>query len=269
MSGERFSRQGFLGAGGQDAIERGVVGVVGLGGGGSHVVQQLAHVGFLDYVVYDGDYVDESNLNRLVTATEADAATGRLKIDAARDRALGVRGAAKIEAYPRRWQDYPEPLRRCDVVFGCLDGFAERRDLEATCRRFLIPYIDIGMDLHQAGDEPPVMAGQIILSMPGGPCMFCMGFLNDANLGREAARYGAAGARPQVVWPNGVLASTAVGVAVDLLTDWSRSLRSPVYLSYRGNDGTVHPHVRLKYLAGGRCDHYLLGQVGEPVFRRL
>jgi hypothetical protein len=58
-------------------------------------------------------------------------------------------------------------------------------------------------------------------------------------------------------------------VAVDLLTDWSRSLRGPVYLSYRGNDGTVQPHVRLKYLGGGCCDHYPRDRVGEPVFESL
>jgi len=269
LKNERFSRQSFLGEGGQAAIERCVVGVVGLGGGGSHIVQQLAHVGFLNYVIFDGDYADESNLNRLVIATEGDIAAKRTKVEAARGRILGVRGAAKIEAFTCRWQERPESLRRCDLVFGCVDSFAERRELEASCRHYLVPYIDVGMDLHQAGAEPPVMGGQVILSMPGGPCMFCLGFLNDANLAREAAQYGAAGGRPQVVWPNGVLASTAVGIAVDLLTDWTRSLRGPVYLSYRGNDGTVQPHVRLKYLGGAICDHYPIDRVGGPVFKSL
>ncbi len=135
------------------------------------------------------------------------------------------------------------------------------------CRRYLIPYIDIGMDLHQVGDEPPGMGGQVILSMPGGPCMFCLCFLTEEKLALEASRYGAAGGRPQVVWPNGVLASSAVGVAVDLLTDWSRSLRGPVYLSYRGNDGTVTPHVRLTNFRSGPCSHYPPDQVGDPIFK--
>ena len=196
MNSERFSRQSFLGEDGQAAIERCLVGLVGLGGGGSHIAQQLAHVGFLNYVIFDGDHADESNLNRLVIATEADVAVGRPKVEAARDRILGVRGTARIEAFDCRWQDRPEALRRCDLVFGCVDSFAERSELEASCRRYLIPYIDVGMDLHQAEDEPPVMGGQVILSMPDGPCMFCMGFLNEQKLGREAAQYGAAGDRP-------------------------------------------------------------------------
>jgi ThiF family len=48
------------------------VGLAGLGGGGSHIVQQLAHIGFQRFVVYDGDVVEESNLNRLVGATSID-----------------------------------------------------------------------------------------------------------------------------------------------------------------------------------------------------
>lgn len=35
-----------------------------------------------------------------------------------------------------------------------------------------------------------------------------------ARLELEAQTYHAAGARPQVVWPNGVLASTAVGLVI-------------------------------------------------------
>jgi hypothetical protein len=268
VTSERFARQSFLGEAGQEAIDRCVIGLVGVGGGGGHITVQLAHVGFMNYVIYDADITEDSNLNRLVIATEADVAAGTPKVDAAKRRILGVRETASIEVYRWRWQEHPEPLRGCDLVFGCVDSFAERRELEACCRRYLIPYIDIGMDLHQSGDEPPVMGGQVILSMPGGPCMFCLGYLTQEKLGREAANYGAVGGRPQVVWPNGVLASTAVGIAVDLLTDWSRSLRGAVYLSYRGNDGTVAHHPRLKHFKGDACPHYPLDQVGAPVFQK-
>ena len=99
--------------------------------------------------------------------------------------------------------------------------------------------------------------------------MFCLDFLNEKKLGIEAAQYGAVGDRPQVVWPNGVLASTAVGIAIDLLTDWTRSLRGPVYLTYRGNDSTVQPHIRMQYLGGERCEHYPADRIGAPVFKSL
>src|SRR5687768_13699180 len=118
MSDERFSRQSFLGEGSQSVFERAVIGVAGLGGGGSHVVQQLAHIGFLNYVIYDPDVVEDSNLNRLVGATEKDAATGVSKIEVARRVITGLRPRAQIEAYPCRWQEEAGPLHRADLIFG-------------------------------------------------------------------------------------------------------------------------------------------------------
>jgi molybdopterin-synthase adenylyltransferase len=233
------------------------------------VAQQLAHVGFLNYLLFDGDGADESNLNRLVIATEADAEAGTSKVELARRRILAVRSAANVQVFPCRWQERAEALRGCDIVFGCVDGFAGRRELEVACRRHLIPLIDVGMDVHVVGDEPPRLGGQVLLSMPRAPCMTCLGFLNEATLAREAGQYGDAGPRPQVVWPNGVLASTAVGIAVDLLTDWTRSMRGAVYLMYDGNAGTVTPHPRLVYHDGSPCGHFPPDQVGPPLFSSL
>src|SRR5207249_508882 len=115
------------------------------------------------------------------------------------------------------------------VVFGCVDSFSERDQLERQCRRFVIPYLDVGMDIHSAKGDPPVMGGQIILSMPGEACMRCLGFITEKNLAEEEGRYGDAGPRPQVVWGNGALASAAVGVAIELLTNWTRHAHAPIY----------------------------------------
>lgn len=265
MSDERFNRQSFLGVDSQPRIESAIVGLVGLGGGGSHIAQQLAHVGFLNYRIWDGDIAEDSNLNRLIGAKEEDVARATLKTEIAQQLIKGLRATAKVDFYNCKWQGNPEPLRGCDLIFGSVDGFAQRRELEACARRYVIPLIDIGMDVHCIGDEAPRMGGQVILSMPGGPCMFCLGFLNERVLAQEGERYGDAGERPQVVWPNGILASSAVGIAVDLLTDWTRSLRDVIYLEYDGNKGTLKPHGRLQYLERRSCVHYPVDQVGDPV----
>ena len=266
---ERFSRQSFLGQGAQSTIAQVRIGVVGLGGGGSHIVQQLAHLGVQRFALFDADVVDESNLNRMVGATAADARAQTPKTDVARRVITAISPEVELVTYMGRWQDRPELLRGCDLVFGAVDTFAGRRELEVACRRHMVPYIDIGMDVHRVGGEPPRMAGQVILSMPGAPCMFCLGFLTEERLAQEAAEYGAAGPRPQVVWSNGVLASTAVGMCVELLTDWTRARDRPVYLSYDGNAGTVTPHVRLKYLTARTCPHYRLDDVGDPIVRSV
>lgn len=263
MKNERYSRQSFLGPEADQRIARCTVGIAGLGGGGSHIVQQLAHVGFKRFVIYDGDVVEESNLNRLVGAKSIDAPAATQKLHIAKILILGLQPQAVIRGFAGNWQDSPEPLRECQIVFGCVDSYQGRNELEVACRRFLIHYIDIGMDVH--GEENPSIGGQIILSSPGGLCMRCMGFLTPAKLSQEAARYGNAGTRPQVVWPNGVLASTAVGLAVDLITDWTRQPLSHAYLVYDGKKATVRESVTLRNLAVGDCPHFSLTDIGDPV----
>ncbi len=204
------------------------------------------HIGFQNYIIYDDDRVEESNLNRLVGAKAVDALAETAKLHLAKMMIYGLQPRARVQAFASKWQDNPEPLRESQIVIGCVDTYKGREELEIACRRYLMHYIDIGMDVH--GKEPPVIAGQVILSSPGGLCMRCMGFLTDEKLAREAARYGDAGGRPQVVWPNGVLASTAVGFAVDLVTNWTRKHRSHAYLVYDGNAATMRDSHTLRNL---------------------
>lgn len=266
----RHSRQSFLGRDLETIISTAKLGIVGLSGGGSHLVQQLGHIGFRRFAIYDPDHVDESNLNRLVGATFADVKEATPKVDVARRVLQGLIGdRLEVEAYAGRWQHQPTPLRECDLIFGCLDGFAERAELEICARRYLIPYIDVGLDVHTVSSDAPRMGGQVILSLPGGPCMHCLGFLTEERLAKEAATYGDVGIRPQVVWANGVLASTAVGIAVDLFTDWTGSCPKPIYLSYDGNRGTMSPHVRLQYISLESCPHFAPAAVGDPLLKPL
>lgn len=262
--GERFNRQSFLGQLAPQRINSLRIGIVGLSGGGSHLVQQLSHIGFADFVLFDAQAIDIYNMNRLVGATEADVVAGRLKVEIAERVIKSINSSAKTEKVPMRWQENPEALRSCDIVFGCVDGFDERRQLEAACRRFLIPLIDIGMDVVLVQGRPPRMAGQIILSLPQYPCFHCIGFLNERTLAAEAQKYGDAGVNPQVVWPNAVLAATAVGIAVNLVTGWNQSVPGLIYKSYDGNNDILTDHPRLEYVKNKSCDHYKLGSVGDP-----
>ncbi|HLK15189.1 MAG TPA: ThiF family adenylyltransferase [Fimbriimonadaceae bacterium] len=270
MTTERTSRQSFLGDHSDDQFARVSVAVLGLGGGGSHIVQQLGHIGFSRIGICDPDVAEESNLNRLVGATEKDVEVGARKVDIASRMIKGLRGTAKVQVLFGRWEEHANTIADVDLIFGCLDGYAARRDLESFARRHLIPLIDIGMDVHRADGAAPQMSGQVIVSMPGGPCMWCLNYLNNVVLTREAEKYGAAGPRPQVVWPNGILASAAVGIAVDLLTGWTQQ-RPPIYLELDGNSLTLAPPARLAlYDLQKPCRHFPADDVdhhGDPVFK--
>lgn len=261
-----FSRQSFLGPTSQNTLEGIKVGLVGGGGGGSHIAQQLAHIGVLDHVIADHDIVEEANLNRLVGATARDVKTEKPKVEILSRLIRRVSPTARIQALQGRWQDHQICFRDCSVIFGCVDSFAERDELERFCRRFLIVYIDIGMDVI-AYPEGNRIVGQVVQSFPGAHCLRCLGIINDHKLALEAKRYGAAGGRAQVVWSNGVLASTAISVFMRLVTDWGPK-RESVYLEYNGNDSILNECGVLKALRNEQCRHYDGIVLGDSLFAK-
>jgi len=268
----RLARQSFLGSDSESILEAATIGLAGLGGGGSHAAQQAAHMGIGGYVLVDPDHIDLTNTNRLVGGTLADVDRGLAKVRIAARLIRGLQPRARIHAVHGSWHDAIDGLKRCNVIIGAVDSFKERDQLERFARRHLIPYIDIGMDVHEVAPRQFLAAGQVILSMPGKPCLRCCGMVTDERLAREAEKYGAAGARPQVVWSNGVLASTAVGLVAQVLTPWFPKPSGFVYLEYDGNRGTVTQSARMAALADQACPHHPSDETGHPTFdsnRRL
>lgn len=261
----KYSRQSFLGPHSEAALKGARVAVIGACGGGSHVAQQLGHIGVGHVIVIDPQRIDLTNLHRFVGATLLDVTRRSLKVEIAKRVIKRINPDADVVARANYWQSQSLLLMECDVIFGCLDSVRAKNELEAFCRRFLIPYIDIGMDVLGAEGEH-LIAGQIVLSMPGRPCLQCLGVITEADLAAEAAKYGAAGGLPQVVWPNGVLASTAVGLALQLITPWHKRPLDSVYLHYDGNSGEIAASHRHRLAVATACPHYPANERGDPTF---
>lgn len=258
-----LQRQSFLGANSEIVLGRSRAALVGLGGGGSHVAQQLAHIGLGNFLLIDPDFIEDTNLNRLVGATLEDVKLGTAKVDIAERVIKGVNPGAKVVKRKASWTEVTDELRDADVIFACVDSMVCRSELESFARRFLIPLIDIGMDVHELRGEFSI-GGQVVLSMPGKPCMRCMGLVTDDALAKEAAKYGAAGGKPQVVWPNGTLASIAVGFFMKLVTPWESQKETPLLLEYDGDLQIVMPSNKLAYLPV-HCKHFdSLHELGDP-----
>ncbi|MGO4516444.1 ThiF family adenylyltransferase [Terriglobus sp. 2YAB30_2] len=249
-----LQRQSFLGAHSDTVLARSRAALIGLGGGGSHIAQQLAHIGLGHFLVIDPDFIEDTNLNRLVGGTQEDVRLGTAKVDIAERVIKSVNPVAEVVKRLASWAEVTAELRDVDVIFSCVDSIGCRSELESFARRFLIPLIDIGMDVHESNGEFSI-SGQAMLSMPTKPCMRCMGLVTDNGLTKEAAQYGAAGGKPQVVWPNGTLASVAVGFFMKLMTPWETQKTTPLLLEYDGDLQTVMPSNKLAYLPA-HCKHF-------------
>lgn len=260
-----LDRQSFLGDDSEQVLRDTIIGVAGLGGGGSHVIQQLAHLGIGNFVIVDDDTIDDSNLNRLVGGQFSDIESETTKVEIARRLILGINPKANVYGKKAEWQAEVERFKACDIVVGGLDSVRAKHELEGFCRRFLIPYIDMGMDVHELEGEF-LIAGQVVLSMPGKPCLQCLGVVRQDALDEEGRRYGAAGGKPQVVWPNGVIASSAVGLIVQLVTPWHSKIIDSIYLEYDGNRHTMIHRLGYERALCRPCPHYPANETGDPGF---
>ena len=74
---ERFERNTrFFGEEGQRILRETLVAIVGVGGLGTHVVQQLALLGVGELSLVDHEELDRTNLNRYVGARHSDPIPG-------------------------------------------------------------------------------------------------------------------------------------------------------------------------------------------------
>jgi molybdopterin-synthase adenylyltransferase len=63
--------------------------------------------------------------------------------------------------------------------------------------------------------------------------------------------------------------STAVGLAVDIVTNWTRQALPYAYLVYDGNQGTVKESATLRNFKATMCPHFSDSDVGDPVLVEL
>src|SRR3546814_14823841 len=107
--------------------------------------------------------IEDSNLNRLVGGTALDVKRGTSKVEIAKRLILAINPRANVVMRQSTWQEAIEPLTRCDIIIGGLDSVRGKDELERFCRSLLIPYIDMGMDVHSVGDHY-LLSGQVIQS---------------------------------------------------------------------------------------------------------
>lgn len=268
MADARYARHiALFGAEGQARIAAASVAIVGLGGLGCHVAQQLAYLGVVDFALVDHDEVSVSNLNRLVGATLADVGAAKVEVAARTIRDAQPDATVVSLAVPFKTGLPSVATQRLTVLLGCVDDDASRLELVRAAAINALPYIDLASDVGPEGE----FGGRVVFAKDGERCLSCLGELDQHELARaqmteEQRRaddkiYGVdRGALddggPSVVSVNGVVAS----LAVTEFMAWRTGLREPVgFLNYRGDRGTV----------GRRADpersycHYCMGLWGS------
>jgi molybdopterin/thiamine biosynthesis adenylyltransferase len=270
MDEERFDRNiRFFGKEGQKKLSSTDVAIVGVGGLGTHVLQQLALLGVNRLALIDNETIDKTNRNRYITIRYMDPISGTYKVDIGRRLIEEVNPDVQVVTVPLSLTSEAvfEEIIKSDCIFGCLDKDAPRMILNELCAAYEKPYIDLASDIIPS--VSPDYGGRVCISWDGNGCLECFDLLDKAEVqeqleSKEAKKdrdtiYGVPvdaidEAGPSVVSINGVVAS--LGVTEFML--WVTGIRMPNRVSkYNGKMGIVtvssdHPASDCYYCKGIR-----------------
>ena len=209
---EYFSRnQGALTADQQHTLQQSRVAVIGCGGLGGYVIEELVRIGVGQLHLFDPDVFVPSNCNRQLNALSRTPGQtmGQNKAEVAAARSAAIHPFNTVTAYPIDFRDGSGAAwGQVDVVVDCLDTAQARLDLSVLCTSKDIPLV------HGAVNG---WYGQVGVQLPGGDLM--------ARLYPERTVY--AQSTPSVLsFTVAVVASLQVSETVKLLLGLSSSLHN-------------------------------------------
>ena len=249
------------------------VAVVGCGGTGSAVTEQLTRLGVRQFSLFDPGILKASNVTRVYGSFPDDI--GRAKVEVTADHVSRITPDAKIAIYRSRVTELNTAMQLvgADVVFGCTDDNAGRLVLSRLASYLLTPVIDCGV-LLDSGDRDRLegIYGRITLLAPGAACLVCR---NRIELLRAAAEmlpadehqrlvaegYAPAlqGIEPAVVAFTTIVAATAVGELLERLIHYG-SDPPPTEILLRTHDREMSTNI-LEPRDGHYC-HPASGKLG-------
>lgn len=162
------------------------VGIVGCGGTGSAVAEQLVRLGVRRFMLIDPDVLSYSNVTRVYGSTPSDVGREKVEIVARNLRAIAPGAVCECVKSTITMSRAAQRLLFCDVVFGCTDDNAGRLVISRIPTYLLIPVIDCGVRLSSNGSgELTGIDGRVTVLAPGQACLLCRGRIDVARASAE------------------------------------------------------------------------------------
>jgi hypothetical protein len=187
------------------------IGVVGDGGTGSSVIEQLIRLGVGNILVADPQRLVASNVTRVYGSRLTDAGTPKTALAARLGTEIGLSTRITPLDQPITFASTLKEFRNCDLIFGCTDDHWGRSLLNRLSVYYLIPVFDMGVKIDSAEGTIRSVQGRVTTLMPGAACLFCRGRIDadrvraevlDALNPDEAARLRREGYAPDLADPD-------------------------------------------------------------------
>lgn len=195
---ERHSRQVMLlGKDGQSRLSKLSIGIVGIGGTGSCVAEQLARLGVAKLVLIDDDELEESNISRMY-GTFPDQLRNSViqifrrkmlpKVDVIGKHLQRIDPKLTVEAINGNVvvSDIASKLLSCDAILLCTDEHWGRSIVNQISYQYFIPVVNMGVRVDAPNDVIIAAAGDVHTLGPDKPCLWCYGYLNSSRIAAES-----------------------------------------------------------------------------------
>jgi molybdopterin/thiamine biosynthesis adenylyltransferase len=223
----------------QETLSELRIAIIGCGGTGSAVAEQLVRLGVRHLLLIDPDILSESNVTRVYGSTPAEVGQPKTEVVAKHLRRIApdlkcstIQSMVTVESVARS-------LISSDVVFGCTDDNAGRLVLSRLAFYFMTPLIDCGV-LLSSGSSGQIRGidARVTVVSPGDACLICRDRINlarasaelmtpDERVRRQNEGYAPAltGIEPAVVTFTSLTASAAVSELLERLIGYGPTPR--------------------------------------------
>lgn len=162
------------------------IGIVGCGGTGSSVAEQLARLGVRRITLVDPDNLSESNITRVYGSSASDAGRSKVDVLAAHLERIAIDMQCKRLKTMLTTESAARLLAGSDLIFGCTDDNAGRLVLSRIATYFVTPVIDCGVLLDSDENGRLIgIDGRVTVMAPGNACLVCRGRIDVARAAAE------------------------------------------------------------------------------------
>lgn len=162
------------------------VGVVGQGGTGSPLAEQLYRLGVGELLLIDPDKIEDTNLNRIYGAGRDDVGVFKVKVADQRFEKYKLGAIVTTVEDSISFEDCARRLSSCDIVFGCTDKQLPRAILTKLAIQYCIPVFDTGVLIDSQHGKIRSVVGRVTTLLPGEACLFCRGRITAEGLRIES-----------------------------------------------------------------------------------
>jgi molybdopterin-synthase adenylyltransferase len=158
------------------------VGLVGAGGTGSPLAEQLVRMGVASLVLVDPDVLTSSNLRRVVGSRPSGLGRHKVEVLAQHLDSLGLATRVTALAADVRHEKTVRRLLDCDIVISSTDTQSSRVLLNQMAYQAWLPMIDVGVRIGTA--ESGAISGmpvEVRTLLPDNGCLWCRKGVLDAQ----------------------------------------------------------------------------------------